>query len=111
VAVADDPDTNMGKRKPRVKTSISVAGEDFEPFRQWCEDNGRIQGDMLGRVLRWFVVQKKPVWRCIVDRIEEEPEVRKAYAEVLKRMAEELVDTPAGRGATSRGNSIEVHAR
>jgi hypothetical protein len=102
----------MGRKQPRVKTSISLPGEDFAPFRDWCDASGRLQGEMIGRVLRWFVRQDKVVWRGITDNIEDELEIRRAYATVLRRMADDLeADPPTGKSATTRGDSIEVHAR
>jgi hypothetical protein len=95
----------------RVKTSVSLPGADFEPFRRWCEAGGRIQGDMLGRVLRWFVKQDPLVWRAIVDGVE--AELRGAWATVLRRMADEIEqgnvagpDPLAGQGIT-----IDPHGR
>jgi hypothetical protein len=94
----------------RVTKNIALPDKAWQDFQKWCTDSGRIQSEMVGRVLTWFLTQPEPIQRSIVDRIE--AEMKAAYANTLRKIADDLEGAkPTGKGATSRGNDIEVHAR
>jgi hypothetical protein len=101
----------MAKQAKRVTTNIDVPPEEYARLGKWCRDKGRIQRDVLGKLVAWFLRQKTPVWRSIIDDTEDE--MRQAYAAVLRQIANEIEHPPQshGQGAIRSGSSITLTER
>lgn len=97
---------SVGKR---VTKNVALPHREWESFQQWCTEGGRIQTEMVGRVLTWFLMRPEPVQRVIIDKIEEE--MRPAYASILRSLADELDGgaKQTGRSAISDRASLEIN--
>jgi hypothetical protein len=100
----------MAKQAKRITTNVDVPPEEYGRLAEWCRSKGRIQRDVLGKLITWFLSQRQSVWRAVIDDVDED--MKSAYANVLRKLADEL-DAPGrtGVGATDRPEGIELHAR
>jgi hypothetical protein len=76
----------MGQK--RKKIGVAIPADAFDRFSRWCKEEGRIQQDMFGRALTWFLLQDPIVKSSILNSID--PRLGPAHATILRQLADEI---------------------